>query len=418
MQPAEPFCTAGCFRTGTFGGAALGGIYRNVDSNGGIGVIGRTFGKAGWGVLGRGDGGSLGGGVSGDSLNYIGVFGNSHAPSGIGGYFRNADTGGKALVAVTPDGDEVLTVRASGSIGIRNTDPTEALDVSGNVKATKFIGDGSMLTNLPSTAGGTITGVTPTSGGGLTGGGATGDVSLSIAPNGVTNSMLVNDSLRLNPGPGLTDGGAISLGGSGTLSVNFLVVQRRLSGNCVGLAGIQSINFDGTVFCGGFGNIASGLLAAVGGGDNNQATGQSSTISGGAVNIASDLGSTIGGGDANKSTGRYTTIGGGTGNKADGDGSTVAGGESNRASGFSSTVAGGSSNTAIGFTSFAAGYNAHAVTDRSFVWNSSSGLAFTSTLPDQFLIHADGGVGIGTPSPTQALDVVGNVKADGLCIST
>jgi hypothetical protein len=37
---------------------------------------------------------------------------------------------------------------------------------------------------------------------------------------------------------------------------------------------------------------------------------------------------------------------------------------------------------------------------------------------DTFLIRAQGGVGIGTPLPTQALDVVGNVKANGLCIGT
>ncbi|MEK6709164.1 MAG: hypothetical protein AABZ64_01150, partial [Nitrospinota bacterium] len=46
-----------------------------------------------------------------------------------------------------------------------------------------------------------------------------------------------------------------------------------------------------------------------------------------------------------------------------------------------------------------------------FVWGDSTNGDFISTGPNQFLIRASGGVGIGTPSPEQALDVRGVILA-------
>jgi len=65
---------------------------------------------------------------------------------------------------------------------------------------------------------GTVTSVG--SGAGLTGGPITGSGTLSIATGGVSNAMLVNPSLTVSAGTGLTGGGAVSLGGNTTLNVD------------------------------------------------------------------------------------------------------------------------------------------------------------------------------------------------------
>jgi len=172
-------------RLGVTGGSDRDGGFFQTAKRGGIALRGDSFGDdfsagllgIGWGLNGMG--------VSG--LGSVGIRGISDDPAGVGGKFENFYPGGKALVAFGTS-SEALTVLNSGKVGIQNETPAEALDVNGNVKASKFIGDGSMLTNLPSGGGGTITSVTPLQG--LTGGGTTGNVSLGIADHGVTNLML------------------------------------------------------------------------------------------------------------------------------------------------------------------------------------------------------------------------------------
>lgn len=183
---------------------------------------------------------------------------------------------------------------------------------------------------------------------------------------------------------------------------------------------------------GGYQNTASGLSSTVGGGAGNTASGTGSTVGGGGTgNIASGVDSNVDGGYGNTASGSISTIGGGANNSAHGEYSTVGGGQSNQclATATSSTIGGGEQNhatgqyatipggntcTAGGDYSFAAGRlakvrDAATVGDGdtngdegTFVWADSTIADFQSTGPNQFLIRASGGVGIGTNSPTFA----------------
>ncbi len=156
---------------------------------------------------------------------------------------------------------------------------------------------------------------------------------------------------------------------------------------------------------GGTNNVASGVISTVAGGADNSASGTSSNIGGGSNNEASGSSSTVAGGRSNLASGNDSTVAGGFSNTASGLRASVAGGGANLASGNSATVAGGVANEAIGDYSFAAGRQAKANHDGAFVWADSTAADFASTNPNQFLIRADGGVGIGTTNPTAQLNV-------------
>ena len=176
---------------------------------------------------------------------------------------------------------------------------------------------------------------------------------------------------------------------------------------------------------GGINNIASGSFSTNSGGQQNTASGQGATISGGEINTASGDRATVGGGLYNRARGLYAVVSGGGGaspvdsNAALGNYSTVGGGTRNKASGYASTVPGGVVNVAAGGYSFAAGRRAKANHNGAFVWADSSANAdFASTAADQFLIRAAGGVGIGTESPAEQLDVAGTVRMTGFKLPT
>jgi hypothetical protein len=68
---------------------------------------------------------------------------------------------------------------------------------------------------------------------------------------------------------------------------------------------------------------------------------------------------------------------------------------------------------ALGDYSFAAGNNAEALDDGTFVWADQTVNGFFSTGPDQFLIEASGGTGIGTNDPVTTFHVQDSVAETG-----
>ncbi len=168
----------------------------------------------------------------------------------------------------------------------------------------------------------------------------------------------------------------------------------------------------------GFPNSVTDVISTVGGGAGNTVTGGSSTISGGFNNTISGGVATISGGASNVASANWTTVGGGSANTATAKNATVAGGHLNTASGEWSTVPGGQFNQAAGNRSLAAGTRAQADHDGAFVWADSTGEDFASTDANQFLIRANGGVGINKNNPASALDVNGTVTASALVAGT
>jgi hypothetical protein len=163
---------------------------------------------------------------------------------------------------------------------------------------------------------------------------------------------------------------------------------------------------------GGAGNEATASYATAGGGTGNTAEGYAAFVGGGAGNVAGDNYATAAGGSSNVVEGPYATVAGGQSNVAENTYAAVGGGSGNRVTAAGGTVPGGLQNVVSGNYSVAAGYTARAEHAGSFVWSGSSE-PFTTTAPNQFLVDASGGVGIGTNTPSEMLTVNGSTVVLG-----
>ena len=222
---------------------------------------------------------------------------------------------------------------------------------------------------------GTVTSVA--AGAGLAGGTITKTGTLGIASAGVSNAMLQNSSLNVNPGTALTGGGSVSLGGSTTLNLDTSQVPLLAAANS--FTGNQTVNGNlsatgmvtGTAFQIGsnlfdYGSYALGN-AFLGFGGNTTMTGTGNTASGygafalntgGLVNTANGYVAL-----ASNNTGSYNTAGGA------GALYTNTTGNFNTASGgyalFSNTTA--SNNTANGATALFTNTTGHDNTAEGYV---------------------------------------------------
>jgi hypothetical protein len=220
--------------------------------------------------------------------------------------------------------------------------------------------------------------------------------------------------LRLEPGTETSGTSPNIIGGLNTNSVTAGVIGATISGGGF----TDGVDDASNVITDNFSTISGGIANSAGNstGSLDDATG--ATISGGILNSAEGSVSSVGGGYENHASGTSSIIAGGQMNIASGTQSTVGGGANNTASGYLSTVPGGSLNRASGNFSFAAGYRARADHIGTFVWGDFTAADFISTGDNQFLIRASGGVGIGTNSPSEALDVAGTVRMTGLSMPT
>ncbi len=141
--------------------------------------------------------------------------------------------GANAIQSISADGGVTCVSTSSGSTG-DITDVTTAAGsglqggvASGNANLSLLTCTaGQVLKSQGATwacaadsnSGGTVTSVT--AGAGLAGGTITGAGTIDIRAAGVTNAMLANNSVTVNPGTGLTGGGNIPLGGTVALGLS------------------------------------------------------------------------------------------------------------------------------------------------------------------------------------------------------
>lgn len=289
-------------------------------------------------------------------------------------------------------------------------------------------------------------------------------LALSVRTNGASSFTALSPLQRLNPSPQAVTAESLA----GVALNNFITGP---GDTIAGGSNNRASDIDSAIG-GGVNNTASGLASAISGGSENNATGPFAAIGGGQGNVI-QIGATnsiiaggsgnqirtnadasfVGGGQANlissNSVGSsiagglgnsiqfgapYAFVGGGQNNLIDPTSSaaSILGGQNNVAYYSEAAVGGGIGNTSYGtvsggwgntgdlipggfanvssYGSLAAGNQAQASDSGDFVWADSQNAPFTATWPYQFLIRAQGNVGVNTASPQQQLSLNGAVN--------
>ena len=227
---------------------------------------------------------------------------------------------------------------------------------------------------------------------------------------GTAFSSMTNNSFNVRAGGGarfLTSGKGMTLDGAPVLTISSAPLGITLQQNTNGGPNVIEGSASNSIAPGVTGSVIGG-----GGATNYNGLGVYPNIIAG----GSDF-SIIGGGDFNliynNSTNSVISGGGYNAVTSGSPFSSIGGGYNNIVGGQYSTVPGGFENEAVGVASFAAGYGAQTTWGGTFIWADAEGSLFTAGGPNQFLIRASGGVGVGTASPQASVDIVsGNGIAD------
>ncbi|MHC4863947.1 MAG: tail fiber domain-containing protein, partial [Planctomycetota bacterium] len=402
---------------GVYGLGGTAGVYgRDTDTNS-LGRLGYDiYGVYGEGTAGVKGIGTTGQGVYGTSSTGAGVFGEG---SSVGVWGRDSNTGSYGRLGFEAfggwfEGDGYF----SGSVGIGTTNPLSKLSVGADGIANSGVSGYGLVYGVYGS--GNIVGAYGIGDNyGVYGEGSIGVEGKDTDANsygrlgfGAFGGWFEGDGYfsgnvgigTSSPAARLTVDGAILRQGSTMYGADS---NTHINLGTSSTTGTNGFDYSYVTVSGGLDNDANDDYATVGGGRGNTASGSAATVSGGGkVGPGAKTGNTAGG--------DFSTVGGGSANTASGYSSTVAGGAGNTASGSRSTVPGGSLNTAGGDYSFAAGLLAKANHDGTFVWADSTNADFISSGPDQFLIRASGGVGIGVTNPSEDLDVLGTARLRGM----
>jgi hypothetical protein len=305
------------------------------------------------------------------------------------------------------------TVASSILGGINNSITTNlGYSVIGGGSGNSIVNHNAYLSNLGFSVigGGTLNSLESSASYSVIGGGNQNSIQILAGSSFVGGGQ--NNVIQTNAGSSVIGGGqfniinaAQSVIGGGNGNVIEPGIQGGGGSVIVGGESNAITNANASAIVGGSGNMIQNdaIFSFIGGGSVNIITpfASASVIGGGVENsIAGGIGSVIGGGEYNvilPST-SYNVIGGGVNNTNGSHFSVVPGGEYNYAGGY---------------YSFAAGQRAKANFQGDFVWADSQAADFNSGNNDEFLIRAQGGVGINKTNPVTALDVLGTVTATG-----